>query len=153
MTSNNNPGCDFTHRSAVTGRPLKPGPKTDAPSLSTRSTSTTKHLCFFRNIFAAVQHPPQQSQRSERSPPPIRSGASEASGATTARKAQAVTSRGPSRPYTNSNTTSGPKLMSLGLCIEMPVGTCTTKIAGFRFVVGPRCNRTIGSRGSPPKKS
>ena len=44
-------------------------------------------------------------------------------------------------------TTSGPKLMSLGPCIEVPFGTRTTKIAEFRFVVGPRWNRMIGSRG------
>ena len=48
-------------------------------------------------------------------------------------------------------TTSVPKLMSLGLYMWVPFGTCTTEIAEFRFVAGPRCNRTIGNRGSPKK--
>ena len=49
------------------------------------------------------------------------------------------------------STTSVPKLMSLGLYMWLPFGTCTTEIAEFRFVAGPRCNRTIGNRGSPKK--
>ena len=53
--------------------------------------------------------------------------------------------------YITSHTTSVPKLKSLGPCMWVPFGTCTTKIAEFRFVAGPRCNRTIGNRGSPKK--
>ena len=53
--------------------------------------------------------------------------------------------------YFRALTTSRPKLSSVGLCMWVPFGTCTTKIAEFRFVVGPRCDRTIGSRGSPKK--
>ena len=48
-------------------------------------------------------------------------------------------------------TTSVPKLMSLEPCIWVPFGTYTTKTAEFRFVAGPRCNRTIGVRGLPKK--
>ena len=41
--------------------------------------------------------------------------------------------------------------MSLGPCMWVPFGTCSTKTAEFRFVAGPRCNRTIGVRGLPKK--
>ena len=54
------------------------------------------------------------------------------------------------RPSTpKSSNTSGPKLRFVGLCIRVLFGTCTTKNAEFWFVVGSRCNRTIGSRSSP----
>ena len=40
-----------------------------------------------------------------------------------------------------------PILTPVNFCMSVPFGTCTTKIAEARFVVGPGCNRTIISPG------
>ena len=45
------------------------------------------------------------------------------------------------------STTSIPKITPVNSCMAVPFGTCPTKIAELRFVVGQGCNRTMGGLG------